>query len=339
MAFGGDGSLSVHLDIVSHLSVPPPLPSSLSLLSSFGPRLVSAAAYSPRSLTLPSTVADFWSAFSTASPPPRLQHALTTELDTVLLSAHTESLSSSPAAHRAFISASHDTSRYWLSSLPTGPTLTLSDKEFIYASRLRLFLPPSDSLPSTCCCPSAPLLASDPAHFLSCSLLKDLRRVRHDRLCRLLASLIQRCGGVAQVEPSHFPAGRPDILAYLPAASYIIDGVFVHPSSPSYLSLPAVPLHCAHAAERRKASHYSSTHTSDECKLVPFAMETYGAFGDVAHSFVAMLAALSRESVSPSLDPPPLFSSLAILLQKCNAFILSRGIVLSRTSIIVAPPS
>ena len=50
----------------------------------------------------------------------------------------------------------------------------------------------------------------------SCPLLKDLRRVRHDRIKHLLSSIIQSHGGVAQVEPSHF-LPRPDILAFLPS--------------------------------------------------------------------------------------------------------------------------
>ena len=158
-------------------------------------------------------------------------------------------------------------------------------------------------------------------------------------MVRLLASLIQRAGGVSQVEPSHFPAGRPDVLAFLPESSFLLDMVVTHPSSPSYLSRPAAPLYCAQSAQRRKFSRYASTHTSPSCQLVPFALESFGAFGDLACAFIKKLSALSRDSVSTSLSPLPLFSSIAILLQKCNSFILSRGVVLSRTSVSLVSPS
>ena len=63
--------------------------------------------------------------------------------------------------------------------------------EFSLAPRLRLFLPPSDDLLSRCRCGS-PL--SSPDHFLLCRPLYDLRRIRHDRLVRLLASQINSAG-------------------------------------------------------------------------------------------------------------------------------------------------
>jgi hypothetical protein len=44
------------------------------------------------------------------------------------------------------------------------------------------------------------------------------------------------------------------------------------------------------------------------------------------------LDAVSRDFLSSSLPPPPLFAPLAVLVQKCNAFILSRGVVLVRSS-------
>ena len=56
----------------------------------------------------------------------------------------------------------------------------------------------------------------DPAHFLSCQLLRPLARVRHDRLVRALATLIQRAGGAAYVEPRYLEDKRPDIHAFFP---------------------------------------------------------------------------------------------------------------------------
>ena len=59
-------------------------------------------------------------------------------------------------------------------------------------------------------------MCDDPGHFLSCPLLRPLARVRHDRLVRHLATLIQRAGGAAYVEPRYLEDKRPDIHAFFP---------------------------------------------------------------------------------------------------------------------------
>ena len=133
------------------------------------------------------------------------------------------------------------------------------------------------------------------------------------------------------MEPSHFPSGRPDILAFLPDKSYILDLVISHPSAPSHLLLPTARLSSAKQAEARKITRYSSLPTSTDLSLVPFSIETFGALGPKASSFLSILDSLARDSISSSL--PCIASSLAILLQKCNAYILSRGIVMASASV------
>lgn len=304
-------------------SAPVAIPPSFPLLTSLFPFLSSFPFLSR--LSLPSSADSYWSTFSRVSPPPRLQRLLTFELDSTLFRDHSSFVGKSPVASRAFASASHPTSRYWLSSLPTLPSLSLSSSEFTLASRLRLFLPPSDSLPLLCLC-SAPL--TDPTHFLSCERLKDLRRVRHDRIVRLLSSLIQRIGGVCQVEPSHFLSIRPDILGFLFNFSFILDLVITHPCSPSYLSRSDAPLTAASHAESRKISKYAPLLATCNSEFIPFSIETFGALAPKALAFVSRLSA-SSSYPSHSIPPPPILASLSILLQSCNAYILSRGVVLS----------
>lgn len=156
--------------------------------------------------------------------------------------------------------------------------------------------------------------------------MKDLRRVRHDRIVRFLSSLIQRVGGTSQVEPSHFPSIRPDLLVFLVDCSYILDLTVSHPCSPSRLSLSDAPLTVAKYAASRKVSKYSPILPSCSSKFLPISIESFGALAPQADSFVKLLSKLSRDSLLPS---PPVLPSLSILLQKCNAYILSRGVVLS----------
>jgi hypothetical protein len=175
------------------------------------------------------------------------------------------------------------------------------------------------------------LSLSDPTHFLSCRSLKDLRRVRHDRIVRLLSSLVQRTGGVCQVEPSHFPSIRPDLLAFLSDSSYILDIAVSHPCSPSRLSLPDASLTAAKYAETRKSTRYAPLLGTISSKFFPFCIETFGAFAPQALSFVKLLRGLSQGS--SHLPPFPILASLAVLLQSCNAYILSRGVLLSNARV------
>ena len=113
----------------------------------------------------------FWSMFGFSSPPPFLQRSVLRPVESALFSQLKVRLSSSPVSSSAFSACLAPSSRAWLLALPS-PSLSLSDREFSLASRLRLGLPPSDTLPRVCRC-SARML-DDPAHFLSCQLLRPL---------------------------------------------------------------------------------------------------------------------------------------------------------------------
>ena len=123
----------------------------------------------------------------------------------------------------------------------------------------------------------------------------------------VMSGLVNRLGGVSQVEPSHFPSGRPDLLAFLPSASYIIDLIVGHPASPSHASAPTTPRHLklAQQLEHNKTLRYLDTPTSSSFLLTPFAIETFGAFGDRALAFLKVLSSTAKDSL-PSLPSPPI---------------------------------
>src|SRR5271154_5267534 len=73
---------------------------------------------------------------------------------------------------------------------------------------------------------------------ISCrQLLRPLARVRPDHLVRFLATLIQRAGGAAYVEPRYLEDKRPDIHAFFPDDRVMLDVCVAHPSAPSRVSL------------------------------------------------------------------------------------------------------
>ena len=221
----GSGVSSVGLDVHVPLSLRS-TPQSVSLS-----RVLAGL---PLSSPLPKEPSAFWSRFGFSAPPPFLQRSVLRPVEKSLFSDLKDRLSSSPVSSSSFSACLAPSSRAWLLALPSS-SLSLSDREFSLASRLRLGLPPSDTLPSICRCSGRML--DDPGHFLSCPLLRPLARVRHDRLVRLLATLIQRAGGAAFVEPRYLEDKRPDIHAFFSDARFMLDVCVAHPSAPSRVRL------------------------------------------------------------------------------------------------------
>ena len=104
----------------------------------------------PLSSPLPKEPSAFWSRFG-FSAPPFLQRSVLRPVEKSLFSDLKDRLSSSPVSSSSFSACLAPSSRAWLLALPSS-SLSLSDREFSLASRLRLGLPPSDTLPSICHC-------------------------------------------------------------------------------------------------------------------------------------------------------------------------------------------
>src|SRR5271163_215234 len=174
-------------------------------------------------------------------------------------------------------------------------------------------------------------MSEDPGHFLSCPLLRPLARVRHDRLVRFLATLIQRAGGGAYVEPRYLEDKRPDIHPFFPDDRVMLDVCVSHPSSPSRLDL--APGSALRYRENGKIAAYDSLAKASGCRFVPFAFESFGALGPAGVAFLRDLESYARESFL-SFDFYSCFSSLAVLLQKGNSEMLAQGVVMVSKAVI-----
>ena len=100
---------------------------------------------------------------------------------------------------------------------------------------------------------------------------------------RLLATLIQRAGGAAYVEPRYLEDKRPDIHAFFPDARFMLDVCVVHPSAPSRVSF--APGAALKYREKGKSSAYESLAKEAGSRFVPFAFESFGGLGTTAISF------------------------------------------------------
>jgi len=276
----------------------------------------------PSSSPLPRDAASFWSSYGFSSPAPFLQRTALRPIEAALFSELKARLSSTPISSASFAACLSPASRAWLLAFPS-PAFSLSDREFSLASRLRLGLPPSDALPRVCRCSAR--MSEDPGHFLSCPLLRPLARVRHDRLVRFLATLIQRAGGAAYVEPRYLEDKRPDIHAFFPDDRVMLDVCVAHPSAPSRAGL--APGSALKYRENAKTSAYSSMAKDADSRFVPFAFESFGGLGPAAVAFLRDLDSYATESFLSASYITSL-SSLAVLLQKGNAEMLAQGIVM-----------
>jgi hypothetical protein len=104
-----------------------------------------------------------------------------------------------------------------------------------------------------------------------------------------------------------------------------------HPSSPSSVSALS-PLASTRRREAEKQAYYAQLGSQLGARVVPFILESYGAFGARATSFLSDLSSYSREAFSP----PSQYSSvslLSVVLQKGNVDMLAHGCLRSRVSV------
>ena len=90
-----------------------------------------------------------------------------------------------------------------------------------------------------------------------------------------MATLIQRAGGAAYVEPRYLEDKRPDIHAFFPDAHFMLDVCVAHPSAPSRVHL--APGAALKYRENGKISYESLA--KDAGSFVAFAFESLGGLG------------------------------------------------------------
>jgi len=275
---------------------------------------------------LPPTSQEFWRLYGEFRAPRGIQKALTGFLDETALAMIKANPDVTKQTLQRLASAGSKNAGAWLNALPHSLDLILLDPEFIYAVRHHIGLPPHDDLPAICAC-GASLLA-DPSHFHSCQLLKrGPITVRHDRLVKTVSHGLRAAGGYAQVEfrPSDQERTRPDITVVFPAETIMIDVVVSHPSAPSRISVE--PLACTHRAEKAKVAKYQQLANSQGARVLAFAVESYGGFGEHATSIIQLI----RRSLAQSAELQDkalhnlLPQHLAITLQKGNAIVARVG--------------
>jgi hypothetical protein len=289
----------------------------------------------PSSPLLPPATPDFWVLYGNG------KRGLQKRLSQIIHTLSYDDLrlkTRDPLAKARFIACGVKHSGSWLNTVPSSPELFLMDAHFALAVRLRLGLPPQEKLPLECKCGA--VLKTDPAHFLSCKLLKrTIVTARHDMLVRQIASFVRSAGGSVFIEPKYLEGKRADAQIYFTSDISLMDVQITHPAAPYYAistNIASTPLGTARSREIAKHSKYDKQAKSEGASFYPFVMETYGGLGKEASVFVQKVSKLYIESspfpINRNTFTTKMVKAFGITLQKGNALVQAAGCIAARNA-------
>ena len=255
-------------------------------------------------------------------------------------------------AHRAAMrSAAGTYASAAFTVLPTQPMHRMSDAALMQATRHRLHLPAHHLLPMRCAlCFHTCKTADDRInHAMTCEKLKRKEITsRHDAVLHSLMSECRHAGMLTILEPTTCNQQdrlKPDacIIPSAPTAAQIyLDVSITHAPAKTYvktLHTDRVDLAAATKRESVKQHKYAAEAKKDGCELIPFVLESTGAFGPSAHAFVRRLAAwsvLAHPSSSYARELARIVAGIACAIQRGNAAI-ERRVVVAAAGQLTAP--
>jgi hypothetical protein len=217
----------------------------------------------------------------------------------------------------------------WVATIPCTSRLSINDRLYRLAARLRLGLPPADHMPERCAC-GANLANGNWIHLMGCKKFSpNLVIHRHNAVVECTARAVRRVGGSARAEPRHlrYPKDdrRPDIEVWLGQEHILVDCTIRKP-------VPGEPLEATRLASRQKHRKYDDQAQAVDAKVVPFAVETFGAWGKEATAFARLLQTRATDrGINPLEFYYHFCSELSITLQIGNAKVLESALQAARS--------
>ncbi len=139
-------------------------------------------------------------------------------------------------------------------------------------------------------------------HFLrrTCTACATTIYSRHDSYVKMLTMFLRRCGATVTIEPmtrsmtqAHTGQERGDLHVVFPPGRHrpkdaVIDVSFTSPEQKTTIAnAPTIPLAAAAHRERTKSARYRSLNSNRDLRFVPFILETTGAIGRRAQSYIS----------------------------------------------------
>ena len=263
------------------------------------------------------------------SSTPGLQKCITAKAESHQRAIFTDTFSDEDKAR--VLSCSGKNAGAWLTALPSSDYgWSLSDEEFLIASRIRMGLAPHDRLPLVCSCGVS--RGDIPTHCLSCVPPSGATvTFRHDLVKNVIAYWSRVAGAAVEIEPRNLFVDsnkRPDLLIQLGCSRYAIDNVISHPLAPSHVSRAQHPLGTARYAETRKRRDYGRLVAGIGANFVPFACESFGAIGECASTFIKALSTHAAQFSPWSYDAliRTVSFSIGVAIQQGNARIVAHSV-------------
>jgi hypothetical protein len=217
----------------------------------------------------------------------KLQHSLMHCVNRV--SFHQLFCSSTDLERSRILSQSHRGANAWIEASPLDHTLTLTDREFLWAMRYRLgseTLRREDvAIACRCLDGKPPGSHVSLTHMSSCKFGGGAIK-RHDTVVNQIFQMLRASGMRARLEPraQHdfrpaFGKGGPDIQANDAGRDFFVEIMIKDQSQPSLLSKSSsTPRVAAAVGEAEKRDKYFDKATSLNYDLIPATFEEAGAF-------------------------------------------------------------
>jgi hypothetical protein len=233
-------------------------------------------------------------------------------------------------------------SSLWLRTLPSDPSLTLTDKKWQWAARLRLGMPVPSIDPACPGCKQTDAYTKNQWHSLTCTQRSNRAITdRHNVIVNILARFCSMMHMAARTEPSsldHDSNKRPDIQVSLPDITLLGDVTIMHPAAKTYAKIAATvgPEAVGDRRESEKKKKYDAMAGAVDMEFLPIVLYTYGGFHRSALRFITKLAdALDPAAClwSRSEFREMLKQQIAIAVQRGTADIMIQDSIRQRDAI------
>jgi len=243
----------------------------------------------------------------------------------------------------------------WMIQHPSTQLFTISNDDYALAIRHRLGLFPTaddvNKLHVSCKLCGKKILRYD--HYHTCVPLRgSVGTDRHHHVLHAVGSLAREAGCSFWAEPhlfddyrsTHTSKGvrrrwrefkkkdndngiRPDAYIASRTQHYLIDVSVVNPTSHSYIKSDAsLKYGTTEKREQDKIEKYKALAEQRGCEFIPFVLESYGAWGKEALTFLRTLSySYSEDEKAQSSFYRHAVSTISIALQQGNAFISTLG--------------
>jgi hypothetical protein len=276
------------------------------------------------------------------NPSQKIQHCLSQELAEMDHKSILGTLQGEDKLH--FMSGSTPQAGAWLTASPMLKCNQLVQGNFTLAVKLRLGLPIITNYQGPCKLCSNGFVDAQGTHAFRCNRIQGFRTARHTHVNDTIFSIVNSMADnrlvvrkeaslEAHVARQNTETGAnsaerfADILITNANGSVrsVLDTTISHPTLETAGALSKIGAQ-AELKQKIKIKKYTETYQLEDSQIIPFAMETYGAWNPMSIDYLRNLA---KEAAAVSQKPYSVLyrqatERISVALQRMNAYVLRR---------------